>query len=1036
MNNPVILSEIAPAAQTQISAFIAESRRLNGQTIKERPLWNTAVTADAIRHFAYGISDDNPLWLDPAYAAESRYGRLVAPPTFLISVLYPLLHGAPVKVPLTNLIGGLELEWFLPVLEGDTFSAAAKQVDVIASEDRKGRPVVYILAETTYHNQREELVGQARGTIVWIAREADELLLDRPVYHYNQTKLQAIEAAIQAEVRTGRRALTPAELVVGQKLPPLVRGPLTIGDLICWQAAIGPSYRAGTLGYRDCLAKPHTAAVMPGVGWPVKYSQQHEDFNMAAQRGMPAPFDNSAMRLAWLSVLLTNWMGDEGFLKRLKVNTNAPVIYGDTLWYEGTITHRTDVDEGVVVTIKIIGTNQLDQITTSGEAEIFLPRQAISFHDTAGLEQAQVKEDPASLVLTEVERHRLLVEWNDTRQDYPSCCLHDLFEVQVGQTPAGPAVVDENERLTYRQLDERANRLAHYLHELGIGPDTVIGICLERSVEMVVGILAILKAGGAYLPLDATYPAERLAFMLQDARAPVLLTQQSLLERLPKIDGTVLALETIHSTVAEYPSTTPAYTVTPDNLAYVLYTSGSTATPKGVAITHAGAALYIRSIRNPLGITANDVYLHTASFSFSASTRQLWLPLCTGATLVIAAEHQQRDPLALFKLIQQRQITVWDTVPSIWRYCLKMLAGLSPAGRATLLDNRLRAIFTTGEPLHWETIQTWRNEFGHPAHVVNLYSQTETTGTVCIYPAPADFAETGGIVPLGRPVENTQVYLLDEQRQLVPIGQTGEVYVGDARLAKGYLNQPELTAEKFLANPFTSPEPGGDQTRASSRLYRTGDLARYRPDGVLEPMGRSDDQIKLRGHRIRLKEIEAVLRQHPSIVESVVMARDNAGQAGEEKRLVAYLVPTEQPGPTVGEIYHFLEAKLPAYMIPAAFVTLETLPLNPNGKVDRQALPIPEQVRPNLDADLVLPTGPVEEMLAEVWQEVLGVDQVGVHDDFFQLGGHSLLATQIVAQLQHDYDIEIPLRLLFESPTIAKLARNIEEILLTEMDDS
>ncbi|HRV96623.1 MAG TPA: MaoC family dehydratase N-terminal domain-containing protein, partial [Anaerolineae bacterium] len=363
--------------QKKIDAFIAASRKLTGQVISERPLWNTAATADAIRHFAYGISDDNPLWLNTDYAAESRYGSLVAPPAFLISALYPLLHGAPLDVPLTNLIGGLEFEWFQPILIGDRLNATAKQIDVIESEDRQGRGVIYILAETTYYNQRDETVGIIKGTIAWVARDHKELLLNRPVYQYSHEELAAIDTAIHAERHTGHRSPTGVEVEIGQKLPPIVRGPLTIGDLICWQAAIGPAYRAGTLGYRDCLTNPHTATTIPGVGWPVKNSQQHEDFNLAAQRGMPAPFDNGAMRAAWLSVLVTNWMGDEGFLKRLRVSTNAPIIYGDTTWYEGTIMRKQEVKAGTLVTIKIIGANQLGETTTSGEAEVLLPRGAI-----------------------------------------------------------------------------------------------------------------------------------------------------------------------------------------------------------------------------------------------------------------------------------------------------------------------------------------------------------------------------------------------------------------------------------------------------------------------------------------------------------------------------------------------------------------------------------------------------------------------------------------------------------------------------------
>ncbi|RMF85758.1 MAG: hypothetical protein D6736_16625 [Nitrospinota bacterium] len=359
--------------QAQIDEFIAQSRKLTGQEVRERSPWNTLVTADAIRHFAYGISDDNPLWLDPAYAAQSRYGRLVAPPAFLTSVLYPILHGAPMAVPLSSLIGGVEYRWFHPILEGERLQATSRQVDLYEKKSRTGRRLIFIISEATYRNQRGEVVGQAIGTMIRATQVGTELLFDRDIYRYSEAELAEIGKAQQTETRTGARLLTGKEVEIGQELPPLVRGPLTIGDMICWQAAIGPSYRAGSLGYRDCLQAPHTAVKNPLTGWPVKYSQQHEDFHLAAQRGMPAPFDNGVMRFAWVSPLLTNWMGDNGFLQRLYVQIKAPNLYGDTTWYRGTVTAKEEGEDGTRVKIQISGTNQLGVLTTSGEAEVLLP---------------------------------------------------------------------------------------------------------------------------------------------------------------------------------------------------------------------------------------------------------------------------------------------------------------------------------------------------------------------------------------------------------------------------------------------------------------------------------------------------------------------------------------------------------------------------------------------------------------------------------------------------------------------------------------
>jgi acyl dehydratase len=361
------------AISAQIDAFVTRSRELTGQEVVERSPWNTEVTADAIRHFAYGTSDDNPLWLDPAYAARSRYGRLVAPPAFLTSVLYPILHGAPMLAPLSSLIGGLEYRWHLPVLAGDRLRAVSRQADLYEKTSRSGRRLVFVISEVTYWNQRHEVVGTAVGTMIRATQVATELLLERSIHRYGEGELAHIDAALQGEVRTGDRPLYWEDVQVDSEIPPIVRGPLTIGDMVCWQAAIGPAYRAGRLGYLDCLKAPHTAVTNPILGWPVKYSQQHEDEHLAAQRGMPAPFDNGVMRFAWVCPLLTNWMGDHGILQRLSIQVRTPTIYGDTTWYHGTVTDKSRDAHAAVVKLQITGTNQVGDTTTTGEAEVILP---------------------------------------------------------------------------------------------------------------------------------------------------------------------------------------------------------------------------------------------------------------------------------------------------------------------------------------------------------------------------------------------------------------------------------------------------------------------------------------------------------------------------------------------------------------------------------------------------------------------------------------------------------------------------------------
>lgn len=363
---------MSDTVQSRIDEFVARSRELTGKVVRERTAWNTTVTADSIRHFAFGTSDDNPLWLDPEYAARGPYGTLAAPPAYLTSVLYPILHGAPMEAPLSSLIGGVEYRWQRPILEGDRLRAESVQKDLYEKKSSSGRRLVFVISEVTYWNQRDEVVGTATGTMIRATQVGTELLFDRPLYRYSPEELEQIGAAQQGETRTAG-TLYWEDVQVGQEIPQIVRGPLTIGDMVCWQAAIGPSYRAGRLGYLDCLKSPHTTVKNPVTGWPVKYSQQHEDFNLASQRGMPGPFDNGVMRFAWVAPLVTNWMGDRGFLRRLYVQVRAPGIYGDTLWLSGRVREKAREGDAAVVKVEIGGVNQVGVTTTAGEAEVVLP---------------------------------------------------------------------------------------------------------------------------------------------------------------------------------------------------------------------------------------------------------------------------------------------------------------------------------------------------------------------------------------------------------------------------------------------------------------------------------------------------------------------------------------------------------------------------------------------------------------------------------------------------------------------------------------
>ena len=612
-------------------------------------------------------------------------------------------------------------------------------------------------------------------------------------------------------------------------------------------------------------------------------------------------------------------------------------------------------------------------------------------------------------LLMEAERHQMLVEWNDTQADYPrDSCVHQLFEAQAERTPDAVAVVLEDRQLTYRELNIRANQLAHYLQALGVEPEVLVGICVERSLEMVVGILGVLKAGGAYLPIDPSYPGERLAFMLEDAQVRALLTQERLIARFPLLETQIVCLDTGWNNIIRQREDIPSSGVTPENLAYVIYTSGSTGRPKGVMIEHQAICDRLHWAQTYLPLTTEGRLLQRASFCFDVSVREIFWPLMVGARLIMLPPDRHHDISYIVKLIAKFQITAIRFEPSL----LHLFLDESGLDTCTCL----KSVICSGEALSYELQDRFFARLDVPLH--NIYGPTETTITATAWICKREGHHR--IVAIGRPITNTQIYLLNRDLQPVPVGVPGELHIGGVGLARGYHNRPELTAEKFIPNPF-SDEQG-------ARIYKTGDLARYLRDGNIEFLGRLDHQVKIRGFRIELGEIETVMEQHPAVREVVVLARED--EPGD-KRLVAYVVPNEAPSPTVSELRpqelrHFLKQKLPDYMVPSIFVMLDTLPLTPNGKVDRRALPAPDRTRPDLEEAFVAPRTPMESLVAEVWQEALGVDQVGVYDNFFDLGGHSLLAMQVIAKLEKELGLRFhPRDLIFQ--TLGQLASTGEE---------
>ncbi|MBW4564794.1 MAG: amino acid adenylation domain-containing protein [Mojavia pulchra JT2-VF2] len=627
-------------------------------------------------------------------------------------------------------------------------------------------------------------------------------------------------------------------------------------------------------------------------------------------------------------------------------------------------------------------------------------------------------------ILSDRTLHQLLFQFNQTEANYPqNKCIHQIFAEQVKRTPNNVAVAFNNQQLTYAELNARANQLAHYLQRLGIGAELLVGICVERSLEMLIGILGILKAGGAYVPLDPHYPQERLAFMLEDTQVSILLTQQHLLEISPLAplikegwrdhphDAQTICLDKDWETIAQESQENPLLTVSPENLAYVIYTSGSTGKPKGVAIAHRNL---VHSTTARISYYKEPVtsFLLLSSFAFDSSVAGIFWTLCCGGTLHLPEEGVQREVPKLVELISQNRISHLLSLPSLYALILQQ-------AKPEQL-NSLCAVIVAGEACPSELIEN-HSQLQPETSLFNEYGPTEATVWSSVYHCHS--LETGTQISIGRPIANTQIYILDSYLHPVPVGVPGEIYISGEGVARGYLNQPGITSEKFIPHPF-SHKPG-------MRLYKTGDLARYLSDGNIEFLGRIDNQVKIRGFRIELGEIEALLNQHSGVQDTVVIAREDVPG---NKRLVAYVVPQLKSATTVNELRNFAKDKLPEFMLPSAVVLLKELPLSPNGKVDRKALPAPEQVRSDLIGEFVPPRTPVEEKLTQIWAEVLKVEKVGIYDNFFELGGHSLLTTQLLAKVKEAFNLDISLRSLLEKPTVAGLAENIDRVCQTEVE--
>ena len=593
--------------------------------------------------------------------------------------------------------------------------------------------------------------------------------------------------------------------------------------------------------------------------------------------------------------------------------------------------------------------------------------------------------------LADAERNALLQRFNDTEATFPADVqLQELIERQVAATPDALALQFGEQRLSYAQLNARANQLAHWLRGQGVGPDVLVGVAAERSVELVVALLGIVKAGGVYVPMDPDYPQDRLQHMLGDSGVNLLLTQQYLLERLPQTAAKTLCLDSQWSEIATASEQNPVIQGSPQNLAYLIYTSGSTGKPKGAGNSHIALVNRLHWMQKAYALDASDRVLQKTPFSFDVSVWEFFWPLMTGAALVVAAPGAHRDPSALRRVIEAGRVTTLHFVPS-------MLQAFVASGELERCTSLLQ-VMCSGEALPYELQQQFRQRSSARLH--NLYGPTEAAIDVSFWACDEDSARQ--VVPIGRPIDNLRLVLLDERLEPVPQGVAGELYIGGVGLARGYHARPGLTAERFIADPFGSAE----------RLYRTGDLARQREDGAIEYLGRLDHQVKIRGLRIELGEIEARLQAQPEVSEAVVVAKDGV--------LLAYVVASAEPE----ALRQALQGELPDYMVPSRIIALDAMPLSPNGKLDRKALPDPqlgERLR-----EYVAPRSDLEVELAGIWQHVLQVDRVGLHDDFFELGGHSLLLTQVGLTLRQRLGLELPLHRLFELSNIEALAAWIE----------
>ncbi len=657
------------------------------------------------------------------------------------------------------------------------------------------------------------------------------------------------------------------------------------------------------------------------------------------------------------------------------------------------------------------------QVSLEFNADLFLPatRQRIIANYQQLLEDIVARPDTPIdrlSVLTEAETDLVLHRSNQTQVELELRSIVEMFETRVAQVPDAIALKCQQQQLTYTELNQKANRVARYLQTLGVSKQSLVGLYLERSPDMVVGVLGILKTGAGYVPLDRENPSERLAYILEDSQIKVLLTQNELEDKLPPTANSLslVCLDRDWHLIEQKSPDNLNLEIVPEDLAHIVYTSGSTGKPKGVKISHRNLSHYAHSLKIALNITSADVYLHRGSIALIVSARQLLMPLAQGAAVSILTTADKKDPLKMFELIKNHGVTIVDRVPSFWRNFSGILDSLNQERRDSLMDNQVRLVAAGGEQVSIEIYQCWRRLFKPEVQLANIYGQTEGTGVVTIYYIPQEIDTRYQSLPVGSPIPNMRVYVLDKYLQPVPIGVTGEIHISGAGVAQGYLNRPELTAEKFIANPYVP----------NAKLYKTGDLGRFLPNGTIQFLGRSDRQVNINGLRIELGEIETTLVQHPQILESAVVVQNN--KLGET--LIAYLVPSQEP-PSIEAIRQFLLEKLPKYMLPANFIFCDSFPLTASGKIDRKALVTERNIERG--DRYIAPRNQFESEIVDLLEKILGIEKIGIKDDFIELGGNSLIAARLVTEIETKYQQIIPISSIFQSSTPEALAKLISQ---------